>query len=62
MRWRIEESNEQAKSDIGLDHYEVRKWTPWHRHVTTCMFALAFLAATRAAEAGKDPTPAETTS
>jgi SRSO17 transposase len=62
MRWKIEESNEQAKSDIGLDHYEVRKWTPWHRHVTGCMLALAYLAAIRAAEAGKDPTPAETTS
>jgi SRSO17 transposase len=62
MRWRIEENNEQAKSDIGLDHYEVRKWTPWHRHVTGCMLALAFLAAIRAGEAGKDPTPAETTS
>lgn len=57
MRWRIEETNEQAKSDIGLNHYEVRKWTPWHRHVTACMLALAFLAAVRATETGKDPTP-----
>ena len=53
-RWAIEEDNRIGKSEIGLDHYEVRKWTPWHRHVTSCMFAAAFLAITRAAELGKD--------
>lgn len=52
-RWSIEEDNRTEKNDIGLDHYEVRKWTPWHRHVTCCMLAGAFLAITRAAELGK---------
>jgi SRSO17 transposase len=52
-RWAIEEDNRIGKNEIGLDHYEVRKWTPWHRHVTSCMFAAAFLAITRAAELGK---------
>jgi SRSO17 transposase len=48
MRWKIEEDNEHGKDLLGLDQYQVRKWVPWRRHVTTCMLALAFLAVTRA--------------
>jgi SRSO17 transposase len=40
-RWVIEECFELAKGDCGLDEYEVRSWTGWHRHVTLSMFALA---------------------
>ena len=54
MRWKIEENNGQGKDLLGLDQYQVRKWTPWHRHVTACMLAHAFLATTRAG-LGKDP-------
>jgi SRSO17 transposase len=43
-----------GKDLLGLDQYQVRKWTPWHRHVSACMLAHAFLAATRAG-LGKDP-------
>jgi len=32
---------------VGLDHYEVRSWVGWHRHVTLSMFALAYLAVVR---------------
>ncbi|MEU4534171.1 IS701 family transposase [Streptosporangium sp. NPDC023825] len=49
MRWKIEENNEHGKDLLGLTQYQVRKWTPWHRHVTITMLALAFLAVTRAA-------------
>jgi SRSO17 transposase len=48
MRWKIEENNEQGKDLLGLTQYQVRKWTPWHRHVTIAMFALAFLSVMRA--------------
>jgi SRSO17 transposase len=48
VRWQIEEDNEQNKQVVGLDQYQVRKWTPWHRHVTACMLAHAFLAVQRA--------------
>ena len=58
MRWKIEENNAQGKDLLGLDQYQVRKWTPWHRHVTTCMLAHAFLAATRA-NLGKHHPPQE---
>ncbi|MBB5774025.1 SRSO17 transposase [Nonomuraea jabiensis] len=35
-------------NESGLRHYPARTWTPWHRHVTIAMLALAFLAVTRA--------------
>ncbi|GAA1024859.1 hypothetical protein Aple_086940 [Acrocarpospora pleiomorpha] len=54
MRWKIEENNEQGKDLLGLTQYQVRKWTPWHRHVTTVMLALAFLTVTRARLTGMD--------
>jgi SRSO17 transposase len=48
QRWRIEQSFELAKGEVGLDHYEVRRWDGWYRHMTLAMFALAYLAALRA--------------
>jgi len=47
-RWAIEESFQAAKGQVGLDHYQVRGWTPWHRFATLAMLALAFLAAAAA--------------
>ncbi|MFE7810237.1 hypothetical protein ACFU51_37380 [Streptomyces sp. NPDC057430] len=62
LRWSIEDSFETAKSDCGLDHYEVRTWDAWHRHVTLSMAALAFLTvtATRTDAAGELLPPAST--
>jgi SRSO17 transposase len=54
LRWNIEDDNKVGKDLCGLDQYQVRKWTPWHRHITICMLAHAFLAVTRA-HLGKDP-------
>jgi SRSO17 transposase len=53
MRWTVEESIQMAKGEVGLDHYEVRRWTGWYRHVTLAMWAQAFLAVVRA-ETGTD--------
>ncbi|MGY0794407.1 hypothetical protein ACW7BJ_34090, partial [Azospirillum argentinense] len=40
----------------GLDQYEVRSWTGWHRHITLAMPALAFLTVVRkTAIAGRGP-------
>ena len=44
LRWTIEECFQRAKDDLGLDHCEARSWHGWHRHMTLCMVALAFLA------------------
>lgn len=48
QRWQIEQSFELAKGEVGLDHYEVRRWDGWYRHMTLAMFALAYLAVLRA--------------
>jgi SRSO17 transposase len=43
LRWAVEECVERAKDDLGLDHCEARSWHGWHRHMSLCMAALAFL-------------------
>jgi SRSO17 transposase len=48
-RWQIEESLAEAKGEVGLDQYEVRKWNAWHRHATLCLLAHAYLVVTRQA-------------
>jgi SRSO17 transposase len=47
-RWTIEQLFEAAKGEVGLDHYEVRSWTGWYRHITLAMWALALLTILRA--------------
>ncbi len=53
-RWAVEEVIEAAKGEVGLDHYEVRRWDGWYRHVTLCLLAHAFLAVTRAHATGDE--------
>jgi SRSO17 transposase len=43
LRWAIEQCFEETKTDLGMDHYEVRKFTGWHHHILTCMLAHFFL-------------------
>jgi SRSO17 transposase len=54
VRWSVEECFQAAKGQVGLDHYQVRHWTSWHRHITLAMLALAFLTAVAA---GAAPNP-----
>nr|WP_230689037.1 IS701 family transposase [Micromonospora sp. WMMC415] len=42
-RWSIEELFQTGKGQVGLDHYQVRGWTGWHRFITLAMLALAVL-------------------
>jgi SRSO17 transposase len=53
-RWAVEEGFEQAKGEVGLDHYEVRKWPGWYRHVTLALLAHAFLVVTRSQASGPE--------
>lgn len=46
-RWTIEEGLELSKDDLGLDHYEVRHWAGWYRHVTLTLLAQVYLIAVR---------------
>jgi SRSO17 transposase len=45
-RWAVEETFQFAKNETGLDHYQVRKYDAWYRHITLSMLAAAFLAVT----------------
>ena len=43
VRWAIEQCFEEAKTELGLDQYEVRKLPGWQHHMLTCMLAHFFL-------------------
>ena len=47
-RWAIEETFQTAKSQVGLDQYQVRRYDSWYRHITLAMLAHAFLTVTTA--------------
>jgi SRSO17 transposase len=55
-RWAIEEAFQQAKTHVGLDHYQCRGWRAWHRFSILAMLALAILVATAAAHRDRHPT------
>ena len=56
IRRAIEECFEEAKGQVGLDQYEVRRWGGWYRHITLAMLAHAYLAVIRSrAMAGGQP-------
>jgi SRSO17 transposase len=48
LRWAIETCIEEAKGEVGLDQYEVRKWEGWYRHITLALLAHAMLTVIRA--------------
>ncbi len=52
-RWPVEQCFEEAKGEAGLDHYEVRQWPSWYRHITLAMLAHGFLAWQRREAGGK---------
>jgi len=58
IRWTIEETFQTAKGQTGLDHYQVRQYTGWYRHITLSMLAHAFLTVTRSKKGHPIPTTA----
>ena len=42
-RWPIEQCFEDGKKHLGMDHYENRSWTGWHRHMLYVALAMLFL-------------------
>ena len=50
QRWAVESAFQMAKGECGLDHYEVRHWQGWYRHITLSMLALAVLTVLRGGE------------
>jgi SRSO17 transposase len=43
MRWPIEQCFREGKNELGMDHYEHRRWEAWHRHMTFVFLAQLFL-------------------
>jgi len=47
-RWAVEECFQTAKTETGLDQYQVRRYDAWYRHITLAMLAHAYLCVTAA--------------
>jgi SRSO17 transposase len=47
-RWAVEECFQTAKTEVGLDHYQARRYDAWYRHITLAMLAHTYLAVTAA--------------
>jgi SRSO17 transposase len=47
-RYRTEQVYLELKGELGLDHYEGRRFPGWHHHVTVALCCYAFLVAERA--------------
>ena len=43
LRWRIERDYQDLKQDLGLGHYEGRRWRGFHHHASLCIAAYGFL-------------------
>jgi SRSO17 transposase len=43
LRWPIETALEEAKGELGMDHYETRTWLGWHHHMAQTFMAHGFL-------------------
>jgi SRSO17 transposase len=46
-RWRTERAYQDAKGELGLDHYEGRTFRGWHHHVSVVLCCFAFIVAER---------------
>jgi SRSO17 transposase len=57
-RWAVEDCFAEATNETGLDHYQVRLYQAWYRHITLSMLAHAFLAVTARALRPPEPPPA----
>jgi SRSO17 transposase len=47
MRWRVERDYQELKQEVGLGHFEGRRWRGFHHHATLCIAAYGFLIAER---------------
>lgn len=48
QRWRTERAYEDLKGELGLDHFEGRRFSGWHHHVSVVLCCYAFIVAERA--------------
>ena len=48
QRWRTECAYEDMKGELGLDHFEGRRYRGWHHHVSAVLSCYAFIIAEHA--------------
>ena len=46
-RWRTERAYEDLKGELGLDHFEGRRYSGWHHHISVALACYAFITAER---------------
>jgi SRSO17 transposase len=46
-RYRTERMYEDAKGELGFDHYEGRRFPGWHHHISVVLCCFAFIVAER---------------
>jgi SRSO17 transposase len=56
QRWRTERTYEDMKGELGLDHFEGRRYRGWHHHVTVALCCYSFVAAEQARSFSPSPT------
>jgi len=47
QRWRTERVYEDLKGELGLDHFEGRRFPGWHHHISVALCCYAFVIAER---------------
>lgn len=47
QRWRTERAYEDLKGELGLDHYEGRRFQGWHHHISVVLCCYSFVVSER---------------
>ena len=55
QRFWVEQSIKEAKSELGMHHYQVRNWVAWHHHMTLTCMALLFMHKIRMSKSEEQP-------
>jgi SRSO17 transposase len=58
LRWRVERDYQELKQEVGLGHFEGRRWLGFHHHATLCIAAYGFLISERETIPPSGPPPA----
>jgi SRSO17 transposase len=57
LRWAVEQCFAEGKTELGMAHYEVRKYAGWQHHMLTTMLAHFFLWHLKLRLGKKSPSP-----
>jgi len=55
QRYWVKRAFQEAKSELGMSDYQVRKWNAWHLHMALVMLALSFMVKERIISKAENP-------